>query len=189
MVVSPDGRRVSLTPDPGFVGDITFDYTAIDTMAEGSPVINLVNSIIQRAVHDGASDIHIEPSRIKCRVRFRIDGILYEVMAHKLEMHAAVVSRLKVIAGLDIAERRLPQDGRIQVVTHGRTVDLRFSSLPGIFGEKIVLRVLDKNRSILDIEKLGMSEENLATFKTLLGISNGFVALVCISASILVVSS
>jgi type IV pilus assembly protein PilB len=151
------------------------DYTVIDTMAEGSPVINLVNSIIQRAVHDGASDIHIEPSRTKCRVRFRIDGILYEVMAHKLEMHAAVVSRLKVIAGLDIAERRLPQDGRIQVSTHGRTVDLRFSSLPGIFGEKIVLRVLDKNRSILDIEKLGMSEENLATFKILLGISNGLL--------------
>jgi len=155
--------------------DLPDDYTAIDSMAEGSPVINLVNSIIQRAVHDGASDIHIEPSRIKCRVRFRIDGILYEVMAHKLEMHAAVVSRLKVIAGLDIAERRLPQDGRIQVSTHGRTVDLRFSSLPGIFGEKIVLRVLDKNRSILDIEKLGMSEENLATFKTLLGISNGLL--------------
>jgi type IV pilus assembly protein PilB len=96
-------------------------------------------------------------------------------MAHKLEMHAAAVSRLKVIAGLDIAERRLPQDGRIQVSTHGRTVDLRFSSLPGIFGEKVVLRVLDKNRSILDIEKLGMSDENLATFKSLLGTSNGLL--------------
>ena len=151
------------------------DYTVIDSMAEGSPIINLVNSVIQRAVHDGASDIHIEPSRTKCRVRFRIDGILYEVMAHKLEMHAAVVSRLKVIAGLDIAERRLPQDGRIQVSTHGRIVDLRFSSLPGIFGEKIVLRVLDKNRSILDIEKLGMSEENLTIFKSLLGTSNGLL--------------
>jgi type IV pilus assembly protein PilB len=151
------------------------DYTLIDTMAEGSPVVNLVNSIMNRAVHDGASDIHIEPSRTKCRVRFRIDGILYEVMAHKPEMHAAVVSRLKVIAGLDIAERRLPQDGRIQVSTHGRAVDLRFSSLPSIFGEKVVLRVLDKNRSILDIEKLGMSEENLATFKGLLEISNGLL--------------
>ena len=151
------------------------DYTIIDTMAEGSPVINLVNSIIQRAVHDGASDIHIEPSRTKCLVRFRIDGILYEVMTHKLEMHAAVISRLKVTAGLDIAERRLPQDGRIQVSTHGRAVDLRFSSLPGIFGEKVVLRVLDKNRSILDIEKLGMSEENLATFKSLLETNNGLL--------------
>jgi type IV pilus assembly protein PilB len=151
------------------------DFTAIDTMAEGSPVINLVNSIIQRAVHDGASDIHIEPSRTKCRIRFRIDGILYEVMSHKLEMHAAAVSRLKVIAGLDIAERRMPQDGRIQVSTHGRIVDLRFSSLPGIYGEKVVLRVLDKNRSILDIEKLGMSKENLATFKSLLKTSNGLL--------------
>ena len=151
------------------------DYTTIDTMAEGSPVINLVNSIIQRAVHDGASDIHIEPSRSKCRVRFRIDGILYEVMSHKLDMHAAAVSRLKVIAGLDIAERRMPQDGRIQVSTHGRVVDLRFSSLPGICGEKVVLRVLDKNRSILDIEKLGMTPENLAIFKSLLGTSNGLL--------------
>ncbi len=151
------------------------DFTTIDEMAEGSPVINLVNAVIQRAVREGASDIHIEPSRQKCRVRFRIDGVLYEVMSPKIEMHAAIVSRLKVIAGLDIAERRLPQDGRIQVSTQGRVVDLRFSSLPGIFGEKVVLRVLDKNQSILDVEKLGMTGPNLASYKTLLAKNHGLI--------------
>ena len=110
------------------------DYITIDEMAEGSPVINLVNSMIQRAVRDGASDIHIEPSLKKCRVRFRIDSVLYEVMTPRMEMHAAIVSRMKVMANLDIAERRLPQDGRMQVHTQGKTVDLRFSSLPGIHG-------------------------------------------------------
>jgi len=149
------------------------DYTEIDQMAEGSPVINLVNSIIQRSVRDGASDVHIEPSKTKCRVRMRIDGVLYEVMTPKIDMHSALVSRLKVMAGLDISERRMPQDGRIQVHTQGRTVDLRFSSLPGICGEKIVLRVLDKNQSILDLDKLGMTASNLANLKKLLGKSNG----------------
>jgi type IV pilus assembly protein PilB len=144
------------------------DYAAIDEIAAGSPVINLINGIIQRAVRDGASDIHIEPSRAKSRVRLRIDGVLYEVMSPPAELHPALVSRLKVMANLDIAERRLPQDGRIQVHTQGRLVDLRFSSLPGIFGEKVVLRVLDKSHTILDIDKLAMSEANLTLFKRLL---------------------
>ena len=151
------------------------DFTSIDEMAGTSPVINLVNSMIQRAVHDGASDIHVEPSRTKCRIRFRIDGVLYEVMAPKIEMHAAIVSRMKIMAKLDIAERRLPQDGRIQVSTKGHVVDLRFSSLPGIFGEKVVLRVLDKNQSILNIDKLGMTDLNLGVFKRLLKKSHGLV--------------
>ena len=137
------------------------DYTGIDEMAAESPVINMVNSIIQRAVHDKVSDIHIEPSQKKCRVRFRIDGLLYEVMTPRMELHPALISRLKVMANLDIAERRMPQDGRIQVHTQGRSVDLRFSSLPGMHGEKVVLRVLDKNQSILDVDKLGMQVDNV----------------------------
>jgi type IV pilus assembly protein PilB len=151
------------------------DYSAIDVMAEGSPVINLVNSMVQRAIRDGASDIHIEPSRHKSRIRFRIDGVLYEVTTLKADFHPAIVSRLKVMANLDIAERRLPQDGRIQVQTQGRAVDLRFSSLPGLLGEKIVLRVLDKNHSLLDVNKLGMSVNNLSTFKSLLDSSHGLI--------------
>jgi type IV pilus assembly protein PilB len=151
------------------------DHSAIDEMAEGSPIINLVNSIVQRAVRDRASDIHIEPGRRTARVRFRIDGVLYEVTTLRMELHPVVVSRLKVMANLDIAERRLPQDGRIQVQTQGRAVDLRFSSLPGLFGEKVVLRVLDKNQSLLDLGKLGMSEQNLATFKRLVDRSYGLI--------------
>jgi type IV pilus assembly protein PilB len=151
------------------------DSTIIDEIAAESPVINMVNSIIQRAVRDHASDIHIEPSRTMTRVRFRIDGLLYEIMTLRPDLQPAVVSRLKVMANLDIAEKRLPQDGRIQVHTQGRSIDLRFSSLPGLHGEKIVLRVLDKNQFILDIDKLGLAEQNLASFKELLSRSYGLI--------------
>ena len=151
------------------------DYTHIDEMAGASPVINLVNGLIQRAVRDGASDIHIESGRNRSFVRFRIDGVLYEVLSTRADLHPAIVSRLKVMANLDIAERRLPQDGRMQVTTQGRSVDLRFSSLAGIYGEKVVLRVLDKNNSILDVEKLGMSATNLASLKKLLNRSHGLI--------------
>ena len=151
------------------------DYTQIDEMAGASPVINMVNAVIQRAIRDSASDIHIEISRNRARIRLRIDGILYEVMSPRPELHPAIVSRLKVMANLDIAERRLPQDGRIQVATQGRTVDLRFSSLPGIYGEKVVLRVLDKNQSILDVDKLGMTLPAVTLFKKLLARSHGLI--------------
>ena len=151
------------------------DYAVIDDLAAGSPVINMVNSIIQRAVNDKASDIHIEPGKQIARVRFRIDGLLYEVMTPRMELHPAIVSRLKVMANLDIAERRLPQDGRIQVHTQGRPVDLRFSSLPGLYGEKVVLRVLDKNQAILDVDRLGMRKANLGSFKGLLDRSYGLI--------------
>jgi type IV pilus assembly protein PilB len=151
------------------------DYSQIDELAEGSPVINMVNSVIQRAIRDGASDIHIEPAKNKSRIRLRIDGVLYEFTTLNPELHASIVSRLKVMANLDIAERRLPQDGRIQVHTRGKQVDLRFSSLPGLFGEKIVLRVLDKNQSLLDLNRLGMVEHNLDAYKRLLNKSFGLI--------------
>ncbi len=151
------------------------DYATIDEMAAGSPVVNLVNSLIQRAIRDGASDIHIEPGRKTARVRFRIDGVLYEVMAPRIELHPAVVSRMKVMANLDIAERRLPQDGRIQVYTRQRAVDLRFSSLPGLYGEKVVLRVLDKDQAILDVQRLGLNQANLDAYLNLLKRSHGLI--------------
>lgn len=111
-------------------------------------------------------------------MRVRIDGVLYELMSPKPEMHPAVVSRLKVMANLDIAERRIPQDGRIQVHADGRVVDVRFSSLPGIHGEKVVLRILDKSRAILDLNKLGFDPEVLERFKALLRKPHGLI-LVC----------
>ena len=165
---------------PDYVGDFDegairlvesqaqFDFARIEEMADGSPIINFVNMIILRAIKDKASDIHIEPDKKKLRVRYRVDGIMYEVMTQKIDLHPAVVSRLKVMANLDIAERRMPQDGRIQVMVEGRAVDLRFSSMPGILGEKIVLRILDKKSTILDINQLGFSEDTLIRFKHLL---------------------
>jgi len=147
-------------------------------MAEGSPIINLTNKILLRAIRDGASDIHIAPQKLLCRVRVRIDGLLYEFMSLKMEMHPPVVSRLKIMANLDIAERRIPQDGRIQVNVDGRTIDLRFSSMPSIHGEKLVLRVLDKDRAILDINKLGFDAEILNQFKSVLRKPYGLI-LVC----------
>jgi len=154
------------------------DISEVAELAEGSPVINLTNMILLKSVQDGASDIHIEPQPGKFIVRIRIDGILYELMTPKIEMHPAVVSRLKVMANLDIAERRLPQDGRIQVNVEGRTIDLRFSSMPSHHGEKVVLRILDKSQAILDINQLGFDEDLSKTFKENLTRPNGLI-LVC----------
>ena len=151
------------------------DSQKIEELEEGSPIINLVNTIILRAIRDKASDIHIEPDKNKLRVRYRVDGILYEVMTQKMELYPAIVSRMKVMANLDIAERRLPQDGRIQVMLEGRSVDLRFSSMPGILGEKIVLRILDKKNVILDLNQLGFSVDTLSNFQKLLKHPYGLV--------------
>jgi type IV pilus assembly protein PilB len=151
------------------------EISEIAEMAEESPVVNWTNMVLLRAIRDGASDIHIEPQAGKFQVRLRIDGVLYELMSPKLEMHPAVVSRLKVMANLDIAERRIPQDGRIQVQVEGRKVDLRFSSMPGIHGEKVVLRILDKSRAMLDINTLGFDPEVLERFKSLLKKPHGLI--------------
>jgi type IV pilus assembly protein PilB len=154
------------------------EISELAEMAETSPVISLTNSILLKAIREGASDIHIEPQRGRFRVRARIDGVLYELMSPKVEMHAAVVSRLKVMANLDIAERRIPQDGRMQVNVDGRIVDLRFSSMPGMYGERLVLRILDKANCILDIDKLGFESDMLEVYKSLIRKPYGLV-LVC----------
>jgi type IV pilus assembly protein PilB len=156
-------------------GEKEKEISELAEIAEGSPVINMTNMILLRAIRDGASDIHIEPQPDKFRVRIRIDGVLYELMSPKREMHPAVVSRLKVMANLDIAERRLPQDGRIQVNVDGSVIDLRFSSMPGIRGEKIVLRILDKNTALLDVNKLGFEDPTKERFKKMLRRPNGLI--------------
>jgi type IV pilus assembly protein PilB len=154
------------------------EISEIAELAEHSPVINLVNMILLRAARDGVSDIHIEPQEKKMRVRMRIDGVLYELKPQKIEFHPSVVSRLKVMANLNIAERRMPQDGRIQVKVDGRIIDLRFASMPGIYGEKVVLRLLDKNESLLDLNKMGFDPTILKRFKSLLRQPHGLI-LVC----------
>jgi type IV pilus assembly protein PilB len=131
------------------------------SLAEEAPIVKLVNSLIADAVRKGASDIHIEPYEKALRVRFRIDGTLYEMMAPPFKFKAAILSRLKIMAELDIAERRVPQDGRIKIKVVNRTVDLRVSTLPTIFGEKIVMRILDKSNLNIDLEKLGFEPASM----------------------------
>ncbi|MCK4305106.1 MAG: Flp pilus assembly complex ATPase component TadA [Candidatus Eisenbacteria sp.] len=155
--------------------ETTGRFEDIAEMAGQSPVINLVNQIILKAIRERASDIHLEPERQFFRTRFRIDGVLYDVMHQRIELHAPVISRLKIMANLDIAERRLPQDGRIQVLAQGRTVDLRFSSLPGVLGEKIVLRVLDKEAGIVNLDQLGFAPQTLQLYRSLLFSPHGLV--------------
>jgi len=129
-----------------------------------APVVKLVNSLIADAVRKGASDIHIEPYEKSMRVRFRIDGALQEMMAPPYKFKAALTSRLKIMADLDIAERRVPQDGRIKIKVLNRTIDLRVNSLPTIFGEKIVMRILDKANLNIDLEKLGFEPQAMKDF-------------------------
>lgn len=130
--------------------------------AEQAPVIKFVNSMITDAVRKGASDIHIEPGEKVFRVRFRVDGTLHEVISKPARMKNAITSRLKIMSELDIAERRLPQDGRIKVRVDGRTIDIRVSTVPTIFGEKVVMRILDKGNLKLDLETFGFEAKALA---------------------------
>jgi type IV pilus assembly protein PilB len=137
----------------------------LEKMAGESPVIRYVNFVITKAVQDGASDIHVEPGEDNLRIRYRIDGILFEQTAPPLQMHAAVISRLKIMANMDIAERRLPQDGRIRAMIHGRHVDLRVSTLPTTHGEKCVIRILDNRSILIGLENLGMWDDMLEAFR------------------------
>ncbi|HEU4725150.1 MAG TPA: type IV-A pilus assembly ATPase PilB [Candidatus Eisenbacteria bacterium] len=143
--------------------------------ADQAPVVKLVNSLISDAVRKGASDIHIEPYEKALRVRFRIDGTLYEMMSPPFRMKPAIISRLKIMAELDIAERRVPQDGRIKLRLLGRTIDLRVSSLPTIFGEKVVMRILDKGNLNIDLTKLGFQERAFNDFSRAIAQPYGMV--------------
>ncbi|MCP3904442.1 MAG: Flp pilus assembly complex ATPase component [Planctomycetes bacterium] len=147
--------------------------TDVDQIVEGSPVVNLVNLALMTAVRDGASDIHIEPKRNGTRIRYRVDGILRELMNPPIGMHAAIASRVKVISGMDIAEKRLPQEGRIRIVAAGRGIDLRVSSMPTLLGEKLVIRILDKENLEIRMEKLGFRTEALDTFQRILKAPHG----------------
>ena len=141
------------------------DVASLERQGGEAPVIRLVNLMLMSAIQKGASDIHIEPYEKEFRVRFRIDGILYNVMAPPMKFRDAITSRIKIMAKLDIAEKRLPQDGRIKIrfADDGATkeIDFRVSCLPTLFGEKIVLRLLDKDKLMLDMTKLGFEPESL----------------------------
>lgn len=140
------------------------DIANLKQAVEDAPVVKLVNAILSEAIDRGCSDIHIEPYEKNFRVRYRIDGMLYDIMQPPPKLKAALSSRLKIMAELDIAERRLPQDGRIKLKIRGKPVDLRVSTLPTLFGEKIVMRILDRSNLNLDLTQLGFEEKALENF-------------------------
>ncbi len=157
------------------MGEIEDDFEIVEEQAEDTdlaavaaaadaPVVKLVNSLLSDAVARGASDIHIEPYEKQLRVRFRIDGMLHEMMSPPFKMKNAIISRLKIMAELDIAEKRIPQDGRIKIRMHSKPIDLRVSTLPTIFGEKVVMRILDQSNLQIDLQKLGFHPSALARF-------------------------
>jgi type IV pilus assembly protein PilB len=157
------------------IENIAQDISNLEEIAGQSPVVKLVNYLLYNAVRENASDIHIEPDDKKLRVRYRVDGRLYEKMCPPYQMHSALVSRVKIMAELDIAQRRLPQDGGIHVLVEGRPIDLRVSVMPGNFGEKVVIRIIDPQKVLFNLESLGFVYENLQLFRQVIQAPNGIV--------------
>ncbi|MGD0039758.1 MAG: ATPase, T2SS/T4P/T4SS family, partial [Isosphaeraceae bacterium] len=153
----------------------TIDLEAIEEMAEAAPVRKLLNMVLLLAIKDKASDIHFEPFEEEYKMRYRVDGILYELVPPPRHLAPAIASRIKVMSNLDIAERRLPQDGKIQLALGGNSVDIRVSTLPTMFGESVVLRILDRTVVQLDLRKLGMPEDTLAKWMEVIMKPNGIV--------------
>jgi type IV pilus assembly protein PilB len=169
------GAAAALADDVDVTGagaDEDVDRRGIEDEA---PIIRIVNVVIQQAIKDRASDIHIEPDRRGVRVRYRVDGVLHEVMNVPKYVHAPLVSRLKIMGDMNIAERRLPQDGRIHVRVEGKDYDLRVSSLPTVFGEKVVMRILDQSNVLLGLNKLGILAETQASLETIIVQPNGMI--------------
>ncbi|MEK6681086.1 MAG: type IV-A pilus assembly ATPase PilB [Nitrospirota bacterium] len=156
-------------------GDEKVDLKDLKEAVEEAPVVKLVNFILADGVTKGVSDIHVEAYEKKFRVRYRLDGILYEAMVPPMKLRAAMTSRLKIMAELDIAERRLPQDGRIKLRMKNKEVDLRVSTLPCLFGEKVVMRILDKSNLTLDLTKLGFEPKALQDFMNAINSPYGMV--------------
>ena len=155
--------------------DISVELGDLDVMTDGSPIISLVNYIIVHAVRQGASDIHIEPGDRVSVVRYRVDGQLHEVLRPRHDFHPAIVSRVKVMARMDIAEHRIPLDGRMHVSVEGKQIDLRVSTLPTVLGENVVMRVLDRHSLSFELDKLGLPPEMLTDVRRMLTKPHGLV--------------
>jgi len=147
----------------------------LQQLTEQVPVVKLLNLVLMQAVKARASDIHFEPFEDQFKIRYRVDGTLYEMVPPPKHLSLALASRIKVMANLDIAERRLPQDGRIQIDMGGREVDLRISTLPTVFGESIVMRVLDRSIVMLSLDHVGMLPDDLRKFEQLIKKPNGII--------------
>ena len=151
------------------------DLANLQKMAGETAIVQMVNLMFSQAVRDGASDIHIEPYEREVRVRYRLDGILHELMRPPKRMHAALISRLKILGEMNIAERRLPQDGRIKLQVAGRSIDVRVAIVPTMHGERAVMRILDKMNMALGIEAIGMPADTLVTFRKLNRLAHGMI--------------
>lgn len=155
--------------------DDTTDLADLTRMATESQVVKMVNAIFAQAARDGASDIHIEPFEKEMKVRYRIDGMLSDMMRTPKRMHSALISRLKILGELNIAERRLPQDGRIKITIGGRQIDVRLSIVPSVFGERAVMRLLDKGTALLGLEELGFAPDVLTKFRKIISLPHGII--------------
>jgi general secretion pathway protein E len=155
--------------------DENTDLADLTKMATETAVVQMVNLVFATAVRDGASDIHIEPYEREVKIRYRIDGMLSDMMRPPKRMHAALVSRIKILGEMNIAERRLPQDGRIKITIAGRQVDVRVSILPTVYGERAVMRILDKGTAMLGLEELGMQPDTLVKYRKLISIPYGII--------------
>ncbi len=169
-----DGIIQDMT-DVEVVQDEKKDEDDLEKIAAESPVIKFVNYLISSAVHDGASDIHIEPKKKFTKIRYRIDGVLFETMQPPARMHPAIVSRIKIMSNLDISERRMPQDGKVAAIVGGRAVDLRISTLPTNYGEKVVIRILDSGSIMQELEHLGMEPETMVVFRRQIEMPHGIL--------------
>lgn len=150
-------------------------YDMVDEKIDNAPIVRLVNSIIQQAIKFDASDIHIEPMETATRVRMRVDGVLHEHMKVPLVAHSAIITRLKIMGGMNIAEKRVPQDGKVETTLEGKSVDLRLSSLPTVAGEKMVIRILGGSGTMITRAQLGLSEENEKLFDKILKNPHGII--------------
>ena len=152
-----------------------FDLTSAEALADSAPVRKLLNMVLLLAIKDHASDVHFEPFEDEFKIRIKADGVLYEMVPPPRHLAFAITTRIKVMANLDIAERRMPQDGRIELMLGGHPVDLRVSVLPTMFGESTVCRVLDRSVVSLDLKNVGMNEETMAGFREIIGVPNGII--------------
>jgi len=155
--------------------DDTTDLADLSRMANESAVVQMVNAIFAQAVRDSASDIHIEPYEREMKIRMRVDGMLSDMMRSPKRMHAALISRLKILSELNIAERRLPQDGRIKITIGQRQIDVRLSIVPTVFGERAVMRLLDKGTALLGLNELGMGADVLVRFRKIITLPHGII--------------
>jgi type IV pilus assembly protein PilB len=168
---STEGMELTTMDEKGKAIDIS----SLEALANQTPVIKLLNLILLQAIKDHASDIHFEPFEKEFKVRYRVDGVLYEMMPPPLHLALGLISRIKVMSNLDISETRLPQDGRILLAIGGKPVDLRVSTLPTMFGESVVMRVLDRSVVSLDLENIGLREDEFNLLKNVINLPHGII--------------